>query len=251
MANVTWADALTAVGTVLAVVVALGLAGWGAIAGRLWRPKLGVLYEPRSPDYQIIRVQRVVDGKFLHRAVYCRVQIHNTGSRRANGVQVRMIQLWRLDGSGRPKEDEDFVPMNLVWTNIGVVELPALVPDLPQHCDFCRFEHIEPPLVEFCTEATPNQIDEGRWPTKKPPGRYRADIAIAAGNAETVYRTLDVEFTGNWSDNVDDMAATELLVTARSRTNTKQDHHDSRALDPGPPDPRAIARGLLPPTARR
>lgn len=251
MADVTWADGLTAVGTVLAVVVALVLAGWGAIARRLWRPKLGVVYEPRSPDCQIIRVQRLVDGKFLHRAFYCRVQIHNTGSRRANGVQVRMIRLWRLDGSGLAEEDEDFVPMNLVWTNIGVVQLPALVPDLPQHCDFCRFEHIEPPLVEFCTEATPNQIDEGRWPTKKPPARYRADIAIAAENAETIYRTLDVEFTGNWSDNVDDMAAADLRVTVRSRANTERDDHDSWALDPGPPGPSAIARGLMPPTSRR
>ena len=42
------------------------------------------------------------------------------------------------------------------------------------------------------------------------PGRYRAKIAVAADNAKTIYRTLDVAFTGKWSDNVDDMAATNF-----------------------------------------
>ena len=80
-----------------------------------------------------------------------------------------MIRLQRVDGSGSPKEDEDFTPMNLSWTNLHeVVQLPALVPDLPQYCDFCFFQQFGPPLVQFCTEATPNEIDEGRWPTKKP-----------------------------------------------------------------------------------
>ena len=219
MADVTWADGLTAVGTFLAVVVALGLAGWEWIRRRIWRPELDVVVEPRSPDGQIIRVGGV-GGSYW--AFYCRLQIHNTGSRRAHGVQVRMIRL--VDGSGPSKGDADFVPMNLVWSNvprnplgsnIRRIELPALVPELPQHCDFCFFTHTEPPLVQFCTEETPNAVGGGRWPTKKPPGQYRADIAVAAENAKTIYRTLGVVFTGKWSDNVDEMAATNLRVTVR------------------------------------
>ena len=45
--------------------------------------------------------------------------------------------------------------MDLVWTEQHqVVELPALVPELPQHCDFCFFMHTEPLLVQFCTEVS-------------------------------------------------------------------------------------------------
>ena len=45
------------------------------------------------------------------------------------------------------------------------------------------------------------------------PGRYLADVAVAAENAQTIYRTLELAFTGDWSDTVDDMAATNLRVT--------------------------------------
>jgi hypothetical protein len=112
-------------------------------------------------------------------------------------------------------DDPGFFPMNLVWSHRGTITLPVLLAEVPQHCDFCAFldlKRVSPPLVHFCTEVEPNQVADGSWPTKKPPGRYRAEIVVTADDAKPLTKELEIVFTGVWSDDAVQVATHELQV---------------------------------------
>jgi hypothetical protein len=216
-AHLAWTDIATALGTVGATLLAVVLAGREVIDRWFHHPELDVALEHQAPDFQLIAL-RGLDGSFLCMAWYCRLQIRNNGNRRAHEVQVRMTRLVVIE-SGDSKQDSDFVPMNLKWTNVGDVTLAALVADLPQHCDLCLFADptVSPPaLITFCTEVQPNEVAPGRWPNRKPPGKYRAEIAVTASDASTVYRTVDIEFSGEWSESIDEMTSKHFRVEVTS-----------------------------------
>jgi hypothetical protein len=217
-AHLAWTDIATALGTVSATVLAVVLAGREVIDRWIHHPMLDVALENQPPDFQLIAL-RGLNGSFLCMAWYCRLQIWNNGNRRAHEVQVRMTRLVVIDESRHSQDDRDFVPMNLKWTNIGEVTLAGLAPDLPQHCDLCFFADPNvspPPLITFCTEVQPNEVAPDRWPNRKPPGNYRAEIAVTATDAQTVYRTLNIEFSGEWFGSVEEMASKRFSVKVTS-----------------------------------
>lgn len=211
----SWTDVLTALGTVGAAVIALVLASWGAISRALFRPKLDLGLRHGSPDCQIIEVRRIPDNALLWLSLYVRLQVKNSGNRRARAVQLRITGLQRYDDTAGWRTDADFIPMYLTWANIGGTVLEGLQPGLPQHCDLCRFNqsrYPDFPLLEFITEADPHAVGPDRWPTKKRPGRYRATLAVTADNAKTVRRPVELDFTGEWRDDLDQMLTTGVRV---------------------------------------
>lgn len=213
-AHLAWTDIATAVGTVGAAALAVVLAGREVIDRWLHHPELDVAFDQAPPDLQLIALRRP-NGDFLYMGWYCRLQILNRGDRRAHQVQVRMTRLLVMDDSQGAKNDSDFVPMNLRWTNIDKVTLGALTPDLPQHCDLCFLADPNvagPALLTFCTEVQPNEVAPGRWPNRKPFGRYRVEIAVTASDAKTVYKSLAVEFSGGWSEDAEEMASKHISV---------------------------------------
>jgi hypothetical protein len=221
-------DQLTAWSTFAAAVVALllGLGFFEWLRHWFWRPKFTVSLRLEPPDCHIIeKIAQVSLGSniplpinippsFPYRSFYCRLSITNVGGRRANDVEVRMTGLFTQDAAGAPTRDSDFLPMNLTWSHRNTLLLPALYRDLPSHCDLCHFDHLSgSALMEFDTEVTPNQVGPERWPTKKPPGKYRTQIAVVADNASPSYHNVDIEFTGQWYDDPIEMAQRGLRVT--------------------------------------
>jgi hypothetical protein len=230
-------DAVTAWSTLAAVVVAL-LIGLGArdwLRHRLWQPRLGVTIRPGPPDCHIIETEiralanlggmallpsgaiamQSITGTHSFPSFYCRLRVENTGSRMARQVHVRMTKLWRYSDDGVAAEDQDFLPLNLKWSHLNDITLAALYPELPQHCDLCHVVHEDPDrsLMDLDTQVTPNQVGPDRYPTRKPPGRYRAQLALYADNVKPIYKNVEMYFTAEWYDDAEQMAQRGLHVT--------------------------------------
>ena len=129
-----------------------------------------------------------------------------------------MIRLWWRDSDGSYREDKDFIPLNLVWSYRHIITTPVLEPDLPQHLDFCLC--MKPwrggsSWLDFTTEVQPRQVATNRWPTRKPIGKYRAEIVVTAANAKAKPKTLEINFTGKWADDPVEMATRGLRVDVR------------------------------------
>lgn len=144
MNHATLADWLTAGGTVIAALLAVGLAGRDIIDRLIHHPTLDVALKHGPPDCVIVLatvILRSSDGltERTHPAFFCRLAIENHGNRRADHVGVRMTRLYRHEADGSYRLDADFSPMNLKWTHTGVIETPVLEADLPRLCDFCFF----------------------------------------------------------------------------------------------------------------
>lgn len=227
--QLSWTDVATAIGTVGATTLALGFALRDQIRALFIRPRLTVALRRTPPDCQIITEEHPLQwvgsagtwgGMPQVLAVptfYCRLSIGNDGDRRALNVEVRMTRLWRYEAEQSDYvEDRDFLPMNLTWAHAVIgLAVPVIDPHLPRHCNFCHFSQApdtENALMSFNTEVEPLEVGERRWPTKKSPGKYRAEIAVTAENAKPTYRTLEIEFTGTWSDDPVVIAESGLKV---------------------------------------
>jgi hypothetical protein len=71
-------------------------------------------------------------------------------------------------------------------------------------------------LLQFNTEVTPNEVAPGVWPTIKPAGTYRLDIAATADNAKPTYGKLKVVFDGKWYATEKDMFSKGLVITVEA-----------------------------------
>jgi hypothetical protein len=216
-ASIDWV-AVGAGATLFTGLVALFIAVFGtSLQTLLFKPKLRVSIEMRPPDCTKIRAvygTRVTETgteptSFVD-SYYYRLQITNTGNREAQDVEVRLLRLQVTVGA-ESKEDRDFFPLNLKWSNTGQVTAPRIQPKLSKHCDLCQILGNDPGFIEFVTEVTPNPLRPGIWATKKPAGVYRLVIAVAANNASVVEKTLRISFVG-WRDDEAEMLSEGLVV---------------------------------------
>jgi hypothetical protein len=203
----TIANVFTALGTVGAVVVALGLAlGWIGKKG-----SLEVFQDDHPPDSHHIMSTA---GTQQFPSYYCRLRVHNHGGGEARGVEVQMLALRKKDKNGQMVSDPVFLPLDLQWS-FGEVQRPKLLPGVFRYCDLVHVDSPAPKRLVFHNAgfpAMPNEIRPGEHPTIKDPGEYELDVAVAARNAATIHRTLAIRFTGVWH-NADPSMAKELRVT--------------------------------------
>ena len=206
------AEWLTAVGTLLAVVVALGLGTQNQLRAIFFGPRLDVAIRRGPPDCHVILMDTPTSQRL---AFFCRMEV--TSNRRATGVEVRMTRLWRrMPPANEYVEDKDYLPLSLTWTNRPrQTVLPVVDHGILRQCDLCSFNQPyegEEAYVQFATEVLPKPVAHDRWPTIKPPGHYRAEIAVTADNAKTIYRWLEIAFTGTWHGDVALIAELDLRV---------------------------------------
>ena len=231
--QVDWVAA-GAIATLIAVVAALVIAIWGDWLKSLSaRPKLTLSISMRPPDCH--RIQTTIEVEMgppmrtLGAAVaaarkvsigtmtsfYFRLSVGNDGKAAARNVGVRAIKLWHLDvATNKYNKDPIFMSMDLTWSHAnGGVVATKVDPRLPKHCDLAHVDQPRSGLLQFNTEVTPNEVSRGVWPTIKPPGVYRLEIAATADNSKPVYRTLRIAFDGKWYESEEDMFTKGVVIT--------------------------------------
>lgn len=204
-------DWLTSIGTIAAVVVALGIAIFGDQLKALMRkPRLTATIRPHFN-----KIKFRIDG-ISYDSYHYGLRIENNGNTGAVNVEVRMLSLSTKEGEEFIR-DLHFPPQNLVWafTHAIVMEhLPSGPPELGKNCDFFHIVNRQDRLLEFGTESTPNQVEyhgDWEWPTRRKPGVYRGTLAISADNAKTSYLNFEIIYN-KWVDDETEMSTNGLTL---------------------------------------
>jgi hypothetical protein len=186
---------------------------------RAWfmRPKLDVSIDVTPPDCLKIPLCRYgPDGtqEVVADTYQLRLRVTNWGHQKAESVYVFASKLSRRQADDTFKEENSFLPMDLLWAGYRQPFFPAAIsPKMCRHCDLAHV--IEPHKRAGCT------MENRTWPNVPagktilsfdiavkhstlshllPPGKYRLDLAVAAANAEPVWKTLEISLTGDWYD---------------------------------------------------
>ncbi len=198
------------------MIIAVVLAGWGdEIRRMVSRVKLTILFKNSAPDCQLIQATMPEEFRtFKVNTAVVRFRVGNDGSAPATNVEARLIRVWRSNGHAFV-EDTDFLPLNLLWSNVNTTTTRVIHRGLPKHCDLLQAVNQGPdtPMTfRFLTEVIPGEVRPGVQPTIKPAGVYRARVAVTADGAEPAYKVFDIRFSGRWTDVEVDMFGKELEV---------------------------------------
>jgi hypothetical protein len=167
---------LTAIGTVGAVLLALGIALFQDDY-RKWRrhPDLHVTVSPSPPDCVLIPFWRNVESDIQigrsfgvgaqaimqlveGNSYYFRIKVQNTGKETARNVEVYAKEL-KVFKDGDWKIVPEFPPMNLIWSNPTpqtTLYLPYLEPTTAKHCDIGYI--VDPAIRKKVEEETTSSI---------------------------------------------------------------------------------------------
>jgi len=212
--NWAWVNIVSAIGTLLAIVVALFQK---QLSSLFFHPNFIVRIDLSAPDCVKTKINHYENGKlkFQEDSYYFRLWVENIGDIRAEKVQVFFVKLLKKHMDGKYKEEKQFLPMNFRWSNspIGQVEIftEGISPKMGKHCDIGHLIdpgsprmrelrdilHIneEKVLMEFDLEVFP-----ATFSNVISPGEYQLIIKIAAANARPKEVKLKLNFNGNWFD---------------------------------------------------
>jgi len=219
---------LAAIGTFLAVIVAMLLALYGQRIGQVrFHPELNLDAKVQRPDADKVRRWCRFNGPQvtdLGEYYYFRLAVTNTGNTAANDVQVFLSKVERLNGD-QTETVSRFTPMNLIWTN--TEHLPAkdrvtrsvLLADTPPV--YCDLAHVgEPQWRELSREDLDNVpagkavlgLDVEVTTYSKghllEPGNYRFSLTLAASNCRSTQYVMEVSFPGEWLPEMEEMFKT-------------------------------------------
>lgn len=215
--SINWA-ALEAIGTLLAVIVALG---WRDIRDWLKRPTLVILpIGSGPPDWVKVptKRRRRDDGKVIAEVdtYFLRMRVKNEGHTRAKEVEAFAAKLLK-EHDGEFREVESFIPMNLDWAHRGAV-LPGLSPHSSRYCAIAAiYDPEKRPEFPPQDEQWPNvprdktilSLRVASPTTAKgylqPFGTYQLELELGAANARPEKKTLEITLSGTWYDDENKM----------------------------------------------
>jgi len=214
--SIEWAQWVEAIGTTMAVVVALCIALFqDKMRAWIMQPKLDISIDVKPPDCLKIPIRSYTQGEpsVVADAYYLRLRVLNKGGQKAESVEVFAASLLRRQADDTFKEMGTFLPMNLVWADYGKVFFPAISPDMYRHCDLTHIVDpkkrgqftaedkqwpnvpVEKTILSLETAVKPNTLSH-----LLPPGKYHLVILVAAANAKPVKKTIELSLTGDWYD---------------------------------------------------
>jgi hypothetical protein len=187
-----------------------------AVRNWIWRPVLEVSYV-HGPDYcDKPAFWAKINGHLIQSdCFYFRLRIANRGTRRAECVQVFVSDLHRQE-SGRIGPLVRRYSMNLKWTNIGKPQLDVLAQETERFCDIghvvrpserSQFELED--LPGFHTTQAILSLDVEVRPLHRThlieAGKYWLGVVVVASNARAIRKTLTIDLTGKWYEDLDTM----------------------------------------------
>jgi hypothetical protein len=202
----TVADWVVAGGTLVVAAVAVFQE---TIRGWLYHPSFDVSARTKPPDCVAVPITST-DGAFVADSVNLRLWVENVGNATAKNVEVYARELHRQRTDGTWEYVAQFPPMNLRWTNVGVIYFPSIAPEIGKHCDLGHIVdptqrhllHEDNPRLKLNSNQTSLAFDLMVAPNHRGhiigPGEYRLDILVAAENARPLARKVSISLRGVW-----------------------------------------------------
>lgn len=168
------------------------------IQNRFYKPRLKIGYNFRSPD---CHKTLALLGQGLVEALYIRFYIQNEGRSAVKDLEVIVNKIER-----RNKNDWqlffDFLPSNLVWTNLGGPTLNNLSPKLKRNVDL-GFIHkplissrnqVETELVVCISNLIHDKFN------KFSPSEYKFSIIAGSSNCGAIEAEFLLSFNKEWQN---------------------------------------------------
>ena len=156
------------------------------------------------------------DGSLVY---YFRFLVINEGKSQARFCEALLEELWLADNSGKFIQDENFSSVNLIW--VGQYDKNGIhkkfVNINPKRKIFCDIGHISHPKIAeksvFFLEKDSQELKflfdiTDRFFAQRDcisPGKAKIKISISSENAPKCERYFQIEWSGNWKDQEQDM----------------------------------------------
>ena len=127
-----WTDTLTAIGTLLAVLITVFFFLYERIKAYLNRPILKIGINLRPPE---CHKTTALSSQKLYTAFWFRFFVKNEGKSNATNLEVIIEKVDKLV-EGKWSTFPGFLPSNLVWTHINLPNLKNLLPGTTKNVDF-------------------------------------------------------------------------------------------------------------------
>ena len=200
------AEWLIAAGTLVLAAVAIFQ---DTVRGWFYHPTLEASIQTKPPDCVAVPVT-TLDGTKIADSVYLRLWVKNTGKATAKNAEVYASELLQRRTDGTWDRVDEFPPMNLKWSNVGLIYFPFIAAGMGKHCDIghivdpaCRSHpglREENPRLKLTNEQASLAFDVIAAPNHKghiiARGDYRLKILIAAENAHPIEKTLSISVRG-------------------------------------------------------
>jgi hypothetical protein len=206
LAPSTLAQWVGGIATSLAVAVALFK---DAVIRHFRKPELRLRVDSAPPDC-VFSLMTDREGKDLGWSYWIRLWVENTGSVRAEQVQVFVAKVYKRDVKGDMAPVADFVPMNLRWSNARDWKNPEIFAagishKMGKHCDLCSI--VDPAVPRFILKGYEGQcvadLQLEVFPTgsrnRLAPGYYVLELLVGAANADPVTTYVELNLKGTWS----------------------------------------------------
>lgn len=201
-------DWLTAIGTILAVVVALLIAFLGAIRAKLNEPKLELECENKEPcsrHAEILNETIINEANHESRhpqGWFLRLRVKNKGKSIARDVEVRLVRILDIDTK---EEKADYDPSHLSWVGYGLNNAISIPRGLYEYANVCFVKDNSNMVYIATTETSPRGF---------PTVRERVDCIlhiIAIGtNTKPIERFYKLHFGSGFAIKYDDVTLTEM-----------------------------------------
>jgi hypothetical protein len=199
-------DWLTAIGTLLAVVVALLIAFLGAIQSKINEPKLELEIENKEP---CCRHAEIIDDwveiNYIRRhpqSYFLRLRVRNKGKSVARHVEVRLVRILDVDSR---KERTDYDPTHLNWVGYGLSNYISIPRGL---YEYVNVGYVKDTLNKFILSTTETA------PRGFPTVRERYDcifhIIAVGSNAKPIERYFKLHFGSSFEIKYDDVTLTMI-----------------------------------------
>ncbi len=208
---------------ICSVVLALVAIFGNQISRLLRRPKFLVHVNPNLPHCHKTIITEKKTGHNIADCYYFRILIENEGKTSAKNVEVFAKRLLKKESDGKYQTVGSFSPINLVWSNVGVMLFPAIHPEAEKHCDV--FHIIDPSnrskakgenpqwnipankaILSFDTIVKSNTLGY-----LQPSGGYYLEILVAAENSKTLPVKIRIKTDGDWFDDEEQMLKSGII----------------------------------------
>jgi len=187
----------------------------------LKKPKLKISISPESPYIHSVPFSRKTEGgEFFYDSYYFHFKIENRGNFQIESANVIVSELSQRNEEGQYDINRDFLPLNLIWSHIGVITMPIIYQKTHRYCDFgyiikseyaslTRFGITQTSEVIFqlATHVAPNT---GSHILK--PGDYRIKIVVSGKNIKTQTKTYNLIFRDAWTDDEEEMLTQNITI---------------------------------------
>lgn len=193
-----WIDYVAAFGTVLASIVAVGIALWARSREDRLRPALSLVYDGEGDDFLV----GLHEGQLTEHRVRMRVA-NRWGKRSAEDVEVILVRLLRPQF--RSMVDGHAFAWSYTHDRDGKrLTRLTVPPGLARSFDLLSLTEPAPPgkssqdgdaaMVELELEPRPS----GGGPSGLQEGTHYFEVALTARDTDTVYYSFRVTFDGKW-----------------------------------------------------